>query len=61
MTDKRLEQQHVFIREVDELNSIERQTLISDASRQENDAGHSWWLGIRPTQLRSNHADVCPY
>jgi hypothetical protein len=31
-TDKRPEYQHVFIREVDERNRIEHQTLIFDAS-----------------------------
>ena len=46
MDNKRLEQQIRFIREVDKLKTIERQTLITDASRQENDAEHSWHLAL---------------
>jgi putative hydrolases of HD superfamily len=46
MDSKRLEQQIRFIREVDKLKTIERQTLITDASRQENDAEHSWHLAL---------------
>lgn len=43
---KRLEQQIEFVREVDKLKSIDRQTLLTDASRQENDAEHSWHLAL---------------
>ena len=46
MQNKRLEQQIRFILEVDKLKTIERQTLITDASRQENDAEHSWHLAL---------------
>ncbi len=46
MDSQRLEQQIRFIREVDKLKTIERQTLITDASRQENDAEHSWHLAL---------------
>jgi putative hydrolase of HD superfamily len=46
MNSKRLEQQIRFVREVDKLKTIERQTLITDASRQENDAEHSWHLAL---------------
>lgn len=41
MDIKRLEQQIRFVREVDKLKTIARQNLITDASRQENDAEHS--------------------
>lgn len=43
---KRLNQQIAFIREVDKLKTIQRQTLLTDASRQENDAEHSWHLAL---------------
>jgi hypothetical protein len=43
---KRLEQQIAFVREVDKLKTIDRQTLLTDASRQENDAEHSWHLAL---------------
>lgn len=46
MDPKRLEQQITFVREVDKLKTIKRQTLLTDASRQENDAEHSWHLAL---------------
>jgi 5'-deoxynucleotidase YfbR-like HD superfamily hydrolase len=46
MNLKRLEQQIAFVREVDKLKTIARQTLLTDASRQENDAEHSWHLAL---------------
>lgn len=46
MDNKRLERQIRFILEVDKLKTIQRQTLITDASRQENDAEHSWHLAL---------------
>ena len=42
----RLKQQIEFIREVDKLKTINRQTLLTDASRRENDAEHSWHLAL---------------
>ena len=46
MDRERLEQQIAFVREVDKLKTIHRQTLLTDASRQENDAEHSWHLAL---------------
>lgn len=46
MDCQRLERQIAFVREVDKLKTIERQTLLTDASRQENDAEHSWHLAL---------------
>lgn len=46
MTPERLNQQITFVREADKLKSIQRQTLLTDASRQENDAEHSWHLAL---------------
>ena len=45
MTD-RLNQQIQFILEVDRLKQILRQSLVSDASRRENSAEHSWHLAL---------------
>ncbi len=42
----RLEQQMSFIKEIDGLKKIGRQTYLKDASRKENDAEHSWHLAM---------------
>ncbi len=42
----RLEQQINFILEVDKLKSIIRQTYLTDKSRKEDDADHSWHLAL---------------
>jgi putative hydrolases of HD superfamily len=42
----RLEQQLAFILEIDKLKTVLRQTLLTDQSRRENTAEHSWHLGI---------------
>ncbi|MCX7749267.1 MAG: HD domain-containing protein [Clostridia bacterium] len=42
----RLEKQIQFIIEIDKLKQIYRQTLLTDGSRNENDAEHSWHLAI---------------
>lgn len=46
MDIKRLEQQMNFIEEIDKIKKIGRQTYLSDASRKENDAEHSWHLAM---------------
>jgi len=46
MNAARLERQIAFVREVDKLKTIQRQTLLTDASRLENDAEHSWHLAL---------------
>ncbi|MBI3928555.1 MAG: HD domain-containing protein, partial [Armatimonadetes bacterium] len=46
MADPRLEQQLRFVTEIDRLKRIERQTLLNDRSRRENDAEHSWHLAV---------------
>ena len=43
---ERLEQQIQFVLEIDRLKTILRQTLLTDASRQENSAEHSWHIAI---------------
>jgi putative hydrolase of HD superfamily len=44
--DSRLTQQIQFIIEIDQLKGILRQTRLTDNSRQENSAEHSWHLAI---------------
>ena len=46
MDKERLEKQLAFCLEVDKEKKIERQTYISDASRQENDAEHAWHMAL---------------
>ena len=42
--DPRLSAQIAFVLEIDKLKSIVRQTLLTDGSRRENDAEHSWHI-----------------
>lgn len=42
----RLAQQIQFIVEIDKLKQVLRQTLLTDSSRQENSAEHSWHLAM---------------
>lgn len=42
----RLKKQIEFVLELDKIKKIGRQTYLSDASRKENDAEHSWHLAI---------------
>ncbi|MDD7402728.1 MAG: HD domain-containing protein [Butyribacter sp.] len=42
----RIEQQMEFMREIDGLKQIGRQTYLKDGSRKENDAEHSWHLAM---------------
>lgn len=47
LTDhERLQQQIAFIMEIDKLKTILRQTLLTDLSRRENTAEHSWHLAV---------------
>ena len=46
MDDKRFERQKAFILEADKLKNIFRQTYITDGSRMENDAEHSFHLAL---------------
>jgi putative hydrolases of HD superfamily len=46
MQKNRLTQQIQFILEIDKLKHILRQTLLTDGSRRENTAEHSWHIGI---------------
>ena len=46
IVNERLKKQLSFILELDKIKKIGRQTYLSDASRKENDAEHSWHLAI---------------
>lgn len=54
--NERLKKQMEFILEVDKIKFIGRQTYLSDASRKENDAEHSWHLALMAALL-SEHAN----
>lgn len=43
---EKISKQLVFIAEVDKIKQIIRKTLLTDSSRQENDAEHSWHLAL---------------
>lgn len=47
----RLDSQFEFIREVDGLKKITRQTYLRDGSRKENDTEHSWHLALMAVLL----------
>ena len=42
----RIEQQFAFIKEIDGVKKIGRQSYLKDGSRKENDAEHSWHLAM---------------
>lgn len=51
MTTDRLTRQLGFVLELDKLKTILRQTLLTDSSRQENDAEHSWHVAMMAVLL----------
>ncbi|MBP3851985.1 MAG: HD domain-containing protein [Erysipelotrichaceae bacterium] len=54
--NERLEKQMAFLLEIDKEKKIKRQTILSDGSRQENDAEHAWHMAIM-TYLLSEYAN----
>jgi putative hydrolase of HD superfamily len=46
MDEERLKKQIEFIEEIDKVKQIYRKTILMDGSRNENDAEHSWHLGV---------------
>lgn len=54
--EQRLKQQFAFIKEIDKEKFIERQTYLTGARRQENDAEHAWHMAIM-TLLLSEYAN----
>jgi 5'-deoxynucleotidase YfbR-like HD superfamily hydrolase len=51
MASDRLARQIAFITEADKLKNIERRTPLTDNSRQENSAEHSWHLAVAAMTL----------
>ena len=52
IADSRLKQQINFISEIDKIKNIFRQTYVTNLSRQENDAEHSWHLALMAIILK---------
>lgn len=50
-SEDRLSSQIAFVVEADKLKSVERRTPLTDNSRQENSAEHSWHLGVAAMAL----------
>lgn len=48
----RLEQQLAFIREIDKVKNVFRQTYLADKNRKENDAEHSWHIAVMALLLK---------
>lgn len=55
--DTRLKQQLHFLLEVDKMKTVFRQTLLTDRSRRENDAEHSWHLALMAMMLQEYAAE----
>ena len=56
-TEKRLDRQLAFLLEIDRLKQIRRQTLLTDRSRQENSAEHSWHMAVMAILFAENAAE----
>ncbi|MBM3749953.1 MAG: HD domain-containing protein [Acidimicrobiia bacterium] len=52
-----LQQQVVFLREVDRLKSVQRMTTLGDRSRRENSAEHSWHIALMASTLASHRPE----
>jgi len=52
---ERLDQQLRFVTEIDRLKSVLRQTMLTEPSRRENSAEHSWHLAVMALAL-ADHA-----
>jgi putative hydrolase of HD superfamily len=57
MQKDRLSRQLAFVREADKLKTVVRQTLLTDGSRRENSAEHSWHLALM-AMILDEHADA---
>ena len=55
--DDRLSAQLEFVLEIDRLKQVVRQTWLTDRSRQENDAEHSWHVAVMALVLGEYAAD----
>ncbi len=52
----RIEKQLAFIIEIDKLKSVFRRNYVSDGSRKENDAEHSWYFALS-AMILAEHAN----
>ena len=63
MNTARLEKQLRFLKEIDKVKNIFRQTYLLDEKRKENDAEHSWHLALYVLLLseyaNSSQLDIC--
>ncbi len=62
MIPKRLRQQFDFIREIDRLKSVYRQSYVISGEKRENDAEHSWTLAmlcIILSEYAADDMDMC--
>lgn len=50
--NERLQKQIAFIKEIDKVKSIFRQTYLADGTRKENDAEHSWHIALMVVLLK---------
>ena len=57
MNDDRLARQIRFLAEIDRLKQVFRQTYLTDGSRKENDAEHSWHLATMAVLLAEYAAE----
>mgnify|MGYP001157837070 CR=1 FL=1 len=55
--DQRLAQQIEFIVEIDRAKQVLRRTLLTDKSRRENDAEHSWHIAVMALVLAEHAAE----
>jgi putative hydrolase of HD superfamily len=55
-SNERLKQQLLFLKEIDDMKQVLRQTVVIKTRRQENDAEHSWHLAMLVIVL-SEHSD----
>jgi putative hydrolase of HD superfamily len=55
--DDRLRRQIDFLVEIDKLKGVLRQTWLTDGSRRENDAEHSWHLAVMALLLAEHAAE----
>lgn len=53
---ERLQEQVAFIVEIDKLKNVLRRSYVTDASRFENDAEHSWYFAVI-AQVLAEHAE----
>ncbi|MBB6730275.1 HD domain-containing protein [Cohnella zeiphila] len=58
--DPRLTKQMAFLVEADKLKNVLRRTLLTDGSRRENSAEHSWHIGLLALTLHEYAAEPKP-